>query len=175
MPHTDTVHSSYARHGFMTLTPTHGRWCWLLAVAAGTLLTACAAPEKPVTTPVTLNLVAAPDTNPDVQGRASPLVTRYYVLKAPGAFESADFFALQDKDTATLGADLVQREEFILRPGERRRVQLTLAADVKALGFTGAYRDLSHARWRLSTTLTPGQPVNLTVTFGAQGIALIPR
>lgn len=175
MSHSDTVHSSYASRDPATQAPAHGRRGCLLAVAAATLLAACAAPEKPVTTPVTLTLVAAPDTNPDAQGRASPLVTRYYVLKAPGAFELADFFALQDKDTATLGADLVQREEVVLRPGEQRAVRMTLAADTKALGFTGAYRDLSHARWRQSATLTPGQPLNLTVTFGAQGIALTPR
>lgn len=131
MSHSDTVHSSYASRDPATQAPAHGRRGCLLAVAAATLLAACAAPEKPVTTPVTLTLVAAPDTNPDAQGRASPLVTRYYVLKAPGAFELADFFALQDKDTATLGADLVQREEVVLRPGEQRAVRMTLAADAR--------------------------------------------
>lgn len=172
MSHADTVHSSYASEKTM---PQSGRRGWLVAAATGVLLAACATPEKPVTTPVSLTLVAAPDTNPDAQGRASPLVTRYYVLKAPGAFESADFFFLQDKDTATLGADLVQREEVILRPGEQRSVRLTLAADVKTLGFTGAYRDLNRSRWRQSVALTPGQPLNLTVTFGAQGVVLTPR
>ncbi len=174
MPRLHTVHSSYA--------PVRGlcgsaRRNWLLAVGASALglLAGCAKPEKPVTTSVTLTLVAAPDANPDAQGRASPLVTRYYVLKGPGGFDAADFFSLQDKDSATLGADLVQREEIIMRPGEQRRVQLTLAADVKALGFTGAYRDLTHARWRQSLALQPGQPVVLTVTFGARGIGVTPR
>ncbi|MFD2376544.1 type VI secretion system lipoprotein TssJ [Ottowia pentelensis] len=69
MSHADTVHSSYASARTLRLP---GRRGWLLAAAAGVLLAACATPEKPVTTPVTLTLVAAPDTNPDAQGRASP-------------------------------------------------------------------------------------------------------
>lgn len=169
-----TVHSSYA---LPCEGPRSSGRHLLLALAAGALalLTSCAAPEKPLTTAVTLTLTAAPNTNPDATGRPSPLVTRYYVLKAPGAFETADFFSLQDKDSATLGADLVQREEVILRPGERRTVQLTLAADAKALGFTGAYRDLTHARWRQGYSLTPGQPLVLTVNYSAHGIELVPR
>lgn len=127
-----------------------------------------------MTTPVTLTLVAAPDATPTPRAGLA-LVTRYYVLKAPGAFELADFFCPAGQGHRHAGADLVQREEVVLRPGEQRAVRMTLAADAKALGFTGAYRDLNHARWRQSATLTPGQPLNLTVTFGAQGIALTPR
>lgn len=163
-----TVHSSYVLAGDR---PVRRRLLMAACTGVLALLGACAAP-KPVTTPVALTLAAAPNVNPDRQGRASPVVTRYYVLKAPGAFEAADFFSLQDKDAATLGADLVQREEVILRPGERRSVQLTLGADVKALGFMGGYRDLTHARWLQSVPLTPGQPLALTVTYGARGIEL---
>lgn len=168
----DTVHLSY-----MSAAP-HAevrRRAWLTAGAALGLGLVVGCASKPVTTPVTLQFVAAPDVNPDARGRASPVLARFYALKAPGAFDAADFFSLQDKDSATLGADLVQREELILRPGERKSLELVLPADVAALGFIGAYRDLNRARWRQGVAVTPGAPLALVVTYGAQGIAVTRR
>lgn len=167
-----TVHSSYvSAHGGRLLARRH----WLAAGGALALGLVAGCATKPVITPVTLTLHASNDVNPDAQRRASPVVARLYVLKATGEFELADFFALQDKDAATLGADLMQREEVILRPGEQKRFDLKLGADAKALGFMGGYRDLARARWRQSMMLTPGQPLTVTASFGAQGIALAQR
>src|SRR6516225_1133771 len=92
-----------------------GQWRWAACcmLVLGALVAGCAAPPppKPVVTQVSLTLTAAADANPDARGRASPLAVRVYVLKTPGAFQSTDFFTLYDKDVATLGADLIQREE----------------------------------------------------------------
>jgi tRNA-dihydrouridine synthase len=68
-----------------------------------------------VVTTVAVTLTAGADANPDARGRASPLTVRVYAMKAPGPFEGADFFSLFEKDQATLGAELVQREEVLLR------------------------------------------------------------
>lgn len=168
----DTVHSSYMPRADVSGSR---RRAWLaggMGLGLG-LLVGCA--SKPVTTPVTLHFAATPDVNPNAQGRPSPVMARFYALKAPGGFDAADFFSLQDKDTATLGADLVQREELVLRPGEQKSLQLVLPPEVKALGFIGAYRDLNRARWRQGVAVTPGAPLTLVVTFGAQGITVAPR
>ena len=125
-------------------------------------------------TPVALNLVAGPDANPDARGRASPLTVRVYALKTPAPFEAADFFSLFEKDQATLGGELVQREEMLLRPGESRKLAMTLSADVKALAFMAAFRDLDRARWREVRMLDVGKPHDLTVTFGARQISVQP-
>lgn len=167
----DTVHLSYVAAPWRQL---HRR-AWLAATAALGLGLMAGCASKPVTTPVALQFVATPDVNPDARGRASPILARVYALKAPGGFDAADFFSLQDKDSATLGADLVQREELMLRPGERKSLQLVLPADAAALGFTGAYRDLNHARWRQGLAVTPGTALALTVTYGARGIDVTPR
>lgn len=147
---------------------------WLLfpALLALLLLAGCATPPPPVTTPVALTLVAAPDVNPDAQGRASPIAVRFYALKAPGGFESADYFSLQDRDTETLGADLALRKEMVLSPGEQQDFQFELDADVNAVGFIGGYRDLNHARWRQVLPLSVGEPLAATVRFESDGIAL---
>ena len=145
---------------------------WLVGVAG------CSSPPpppKPITTPVAMTLVAGADANPDARGRASPLTVRVYALKTRGAFESADFFSLFEKDQATLGAEMAQREELLLRPGDTRKLEMTLAADVKAIGVMAAYRDLDRARWREVRVVEPGKPLVLTTTFGARQIRIEPR
>lgn len=144
----------------------------LMALAA-LALAGCAA-KPPVVTPVAMTVTAGADANPDVRGRASPLTVRVYVLKSPGPFEGADFFSLFEKDTATLGAELVQREEMLLRPGESKKLDMTLPADAKAIGVMAAYRDLDRARWREVRAIEVGKPVVLTVTLGARQIRIEP-
>jgi type VI secretion system protein VasD len=132
-------------------------------------------PPKPITTPVAMTLVAGADANPDARGRASPLTVRVYALKTSGAFESADFFSLFEKDQATLGAEMVQREEMLLRPGDSKKLEMTLAADIKAIGVMAAYRDLDRARWREVKVVEPGKALVLTTTFGARQIRIETR
>lgn len=160
-----THHSSYEHS---VAWPSRRRIAALGLAAAGLLMAGCA--SKPVVTPVSLTLTAAADANPDARGRASPLTVRVYALKTPGAFEGADFFSLFEKDQATLGAELVQREEMLLRPGESKKLDLTLPADAKAIGVMAAFRDLDRARWREVRAVKPGQAQVLNVTFGARQI-----
>lgn len=160
-----THHSSY--EGLLAAA-SRRRIAALGLAAAGLWLAGCA--SKPVVTPVSITLTAAADANPDARGRASPLTVRVYALKTPGPFEGADFFSLFEKDQATLGAELVQREEMLLRPGESKKLDLTLPADAKAIGVMAAFRDLDRARWREVRAVTPGQAQVLHVTFGARQI-----
>ena len=53
-----------------------------------------------------LNVAAHGNVNPDDNGRPSPVVLRVYQLKDDAAFKDAEFFALFDKEQATLGASL---------------------------------------------------------------------
>ncbi|GAA4349861.1 type VI secretion system lipoprotein TssJ [Variovorax defluvii] len=145
-------------------------------LAAGVLAAGCAKPPPPppppVTTPVAMTLVAGADANPDARGRASPLTVRVYALKTSSAFESADFFSLFEKDQATLGADMAQREEVLLRPGDSKKLEMVLAADIKAIGVMAAYRDLDRARWREVKVVEPGKALVLTTNFGARQIRI---
>ena len=166
-----TPHSSYGRVLFAGLRVLV--LGWLVSLLAG-----CAKPPppppKPIVTPVSMTLVAGADANPDARGRASPLNVRVYALKTTSAFESADFFTLFEKDQATLGAELIQREELLLRPGESKKLEMTLPADAKALGVIAAYRDLERARWRDARVVEPGTPLVLTVALGARQVRIDP-
>lgn len=117
----------------------------LLAVAA------CgAAPPKPV--PARALIAAAADVNPDASGRASPVVLRIYQLKEAGAFNDADFFALFEREQATLGAGLLAREEYALQPGEQRELEIEIAPEARFIGAVAAFRDIDNARWRAVST-----------------------
>jgi type VI secretion system protein VasD len=123
---------------------------FLVSVAC---LVACkSAPPKPPI--VKLSITAAADVNPDAQNRASPVVVRVYQLKDDAAFKDADFFALYDKEQATLAAALGSRQEFELAPGEHRLIDFEVALDTRFIGVAAAYRDLRNAEWRAQTGST---------------------
>lgn len=114
------------------------------------LLASCASSDPKPHEPLRLNLTvsAATTVNPDDRGRAAPIVVRIYELKTDNAFKAADYFSLQDKDKAVLSDDLVKRDEFQLRPGERQTIRRIADAGTTALGVLAQYRDLPHAVWR---------------------------
>ncbi|WP_043089206.1 type VI secretion system lipoprotein TssJ, partial [Pseudomonas aeruginosa] len=99
----------------------------LIVALFGLLLAACSSspPETPPTR-VVIWLHAAPNLNPSAAGQAAPLRLRLYELKKDTAFGRADYFALTDNAQSTLGGDLVEQDEFLLRPGEERRIERTL-------------------------------------------------
>ncbi|MCL4739371.1 MAG: type VI secretion system lipoprotein TssJ [Burkholderiaceae bacterium] len=127
-----------------------------LALAAG-----CA--TKPAPTRLEGSIVAAADLNPSVSGRPSPLILRVYELRSETAFNQADFMSLYQSDQATLGAELVAREEVMLQPGQTRPLARALDAQTRFVGVFAAYRDLERAVWRASVAVRPGKANRLTI------------
>ena len=120
-----------------------------LLVSYGALMGCSSPPPKPPQpVNVKLTLVASPDVNPDGQNRPSPIVVRIYQLKDDTGFKDADYFALYDKEPATLAAALVSRVEFELAPGEKRTVDYAVSPDTRYIGVAAAYRDIRNAQWR---------------------------
>ena len=119
----------------------------ILLVLAAAGLAACASqPPKPVATQATLS--ASADVNPDSEGRPSPVVVRIYQLKGDAEFNDAGFFALFDNEKATLGENLIMRDERTLFPGQKAPFNVALSPDARFLGVVAAYRDIRSSRWR---------------------------
>ncbi len=119
----------------------------IAAWAAMVVTIACASsPPKPARTRLTV--AATADTNPDANGRPSPVVVRVYQLKADTAFNAAEFFALFDDEMKVLGPDLIGRNEYTVAPSERRTLEMDVSADAKFVGIIAAYRDIRNAQWR---------------------------
>ena len=162
--------------------PSAGGWRGMArsACVLGVLaLAACATPPPPPPPPpppviseIQLLVVAGPDVNPDARKRASPVLVRIYALKSAAPFEAADFFSLYEKDTATLGGELVQREEFLLRPGEEKALPLKFGPEVKSIGVMVGFRDLERARWRDVHAINIGKAAELKVKLNGSQIGL---
>lgn len=153
------------------------------------------APQPPVVPPPKVAVVPArvidititgdAAMNADAQGAASPVLLRVYLLKGTTAFQGADFFSLFERDQATLGGDLLTREEMHLRPGQSLSFSRALTADARAIAVFAAFRDLERSRWRAfealppppqATTSPPPKPiaVPIGIRVGARQVALGP-
>ncbi len=102
-------------------------------------------------------VIASAQVNPDARRRPSPVVVKVFELKAPTLFEQADFVSLFEKDQAVLAAELVSREEFVLRPGETRPIAKALAPETRFIGVMAAFRELERARWRAVVPVVAGK------------------
>ena len=123
-------------------------------------------PPPPKPTTVAGSIEASAQLNPSPSQRPSPMLLRIYELKSATSFNGADFMALYQADQATLGTEMVAREEHTLRPGESRPYQKTLAADTRFIAVFGAYRDLTRATWRAVVPVPAGQAHKLTIRAG---------
>ena len=140
----------------------------LVSIAAG-----CASPPPPPPpTVVNVTLAAAPDVNAGPDKKGAPIVVRLYQLGSTAGFNGAEFFALYNKDSATLGTDLVKREDFELAPGQTKKATLSPQDPVKAIGLFGGYRDFSHVTWRGTADIPPHQVTTVTVTAAADGLTV---
>ncbi len=117
---------------------------------------------------------ASTDVNPDLRRRPSPILLRLYELKAAAVFSNLDFMSLFQRDQAELGADVVAREEFILQPGESRKLDRTVDAQARFVGVFAAYRDLDRARWRALAPLKVGASQTWEIKADALGVSINP-
>jgi type VI secretion system protein VasD len=109
-----------------------------------------------------VTIQAAAGVNPNDDGRPSPVVVRLYQLRTVDVFKAADFGKLSGSDQATLGQDLIRRDEYTLTPGGRRQVELELPEDAAALCAIAAFQRLEQAVWRACVDL-PATVVAVTV------------
>lgn len=118
--------------------------------------------------PASMNavVVASPQVNPDVRKRASPVMVRIFELKSSTVFDQADFVSLYEKEQAVLGADLLGRDEFVLRPGESRSVNKVLSPDTRFIGVMVGYREIERARWRSVVPVAVGKKNEIRVDLG---------
>ncbi|GAA4333553.1 hypothetical protein GCM10023144_24930 [Pigmentiphaga soli] len=143
--------------------------------AAG--LAACAGkppppPPPPPPTVALVSLAAAADANPDARGRASPVSLRIYELRSRAAFDSADFFSLYSRDRETLGADLANKDERVLKPGDSAQFKLDPKPDTRFIGVVAAYRDIERANWRAVAEIPPNKTTPVRVRVERNGLAL---
>ena len=137
------------------------------------LAVSCAAPPPPPPpTIVNVSLATTATVNQTPDKKGAPIVLRLYQLSSPAGFNGAEFFQLFNKDQATLGTDLVKREDFELSPGQTKSATLTPTDMVKAVGVFGAYRDFQHVTWRGVADIPAHLTTTLTITADSDGVTV---
>ena len=125
----------------------------LISVTTFLFVSGCASTPKPTITKVSLH--AQPSVNPDSDGRASPVVVKFYELKSATSFNATDFFSLSESEQKALGAELINSEVFQLRPGEKLEFDRPLNSDTRHLAAVAEFRDLEHSQWRATLAIPP--------------------
>ncbi|AIR88604.1 type VI secretion system lipoprotein TssJ [Pseudomonas cremoricolorata] len=130
----------------------------LVAAAALILLSACskdATPQAPAEQAVQLYFSAAAGLNPGASGEPAPVRVRIFELKNAAAFARADYFALAERAQQTLGSDLIDQDEVLLRPGQQLPVHRALDPSTRQIGLVVGYREIDRAQWRAVLAVPP--------------------
>lgn len=137
-------------------------------------LSSCAKPPPPPPKPTIfqVSLAVAANVNPDMRGRASPIVARLFELKSLAAFQSADYLSLSDRDKESLGNDLVAKEELVLQPGENRKFTRELHPDTRFVAVVAGYRDIERSRWRASVPVPLNEITPVTISVQERDISI---
>ena len=120
---------------------------------------------EPSSTVMKIKFEASEHLNPDIEGRASPLVARLYELKSADVFNNAEFFALYDDDKNILGDDIQYREDIELKPGEKRALTLETQPETRFIAVFAAFRDMEAAQWRTSVALPLNETTPVSIRF----------
>jgi type VI secretion system protein VasD len=148
------------------------RRAFAVFVATGLSLALAACGGAPPPGIVELTITASNDINPDTGGRASPVVLRVYQLAGPTTFQAADFFQLFDKETPTLAADLVGREELTIPPGGTLSLTIPLKPNTQRIGIAAAFRDIDKASWRAVVEVPPNKTTKLKAEVAKLQVSL---
>jgi type VI secretion system protein VasD len=136
---------------------------YLLAGATVAILAACSSAPPPPTV-VALTIKATASVNPGPDGQPSPVMLRIYQLGGTGSFEKADFFQLNDRDTALLGSDLLGKDQAVLTPGETKTMSFEVKPGTRFIGITAAYRDIDKAVWRVDVPVPGNQTTKIALS-----------
>ena len=106
---------------------------------------------------VVMEIEAASDINPNSTNRPSPVVLRIYQLKGFKKFDRADFMSLYIDDENMLGSDLVSKQEFFLKPDEKRTIFFEPDPSVHTVGVLALFRDVQQpdSQWKAATGIKP--------------------
>lgn len=146
----------------------------IFALLMTTVISGCFSKDPPPAPATIINaeVLASDAINPDGEGRPSPIVVRLYELKTLGTFNTAEFFPLFDEEAATLGDDLVYREEFSLIPGGKKLFTRTPAADTQYLAIIAAYRSIDQATWKAAVPIPAERVTNLIIQLDRLSVSI---
>ena len=140
-------------------------------IGGGALVLVACAPSGPGS--VTFVAQAAAGVNPGPDGADRPLTLQILQLRGAGAFDGADFFALQSPAKA-LGADLVSADAIALAPGGKATKTITLDPTTTLVALVAGFRDPAGKQFRTKSSVSPTDAVTFALDVTASGLQLPP-
>ena len=132
--------------------------------------------EDPRPSTLVWRLETTPGVNPDIAGRPSPIWVRVYQLRSIGVFSGAEFVSLFENDMDVLGAELLQRAEYVMTPHQvidPQQDPVSLHEDTRYIGVCAAYHEIDRAFWRDTVAVTPlNEDYSLTVKLDRLALRL---
>jgi type VI secretion system protein VasD len=135
------------------------------ALACGGAVSCGASPS------LTVSAQGAPGINPGPDGADRPLTITVVQMRGTGAFDSADFFALQDPASA-LGPDFVKADQIVLTAGTPVSRTIPIQEGVAAVGIIAGFRDPGGKTYRLKTP-APSGAAGVILGVTPSGISLM--
>lgn len=129
------------------------------------LITSCSTINAIIPPSTDINFNASADLNPDMNGRASPVVIKVFELSSRTIFDTQDFFTLYESPEDILGPDLLKKDELELQPEELQQYKMVLNKNTRYVGFVVAYRDIDSSRWRSVIEVSPTGYDNFTMNI----------
>lgn len=112
--------------------------------------------------------------NPDIDGAPQPVVLRLYYLRSEQPFAGADYSAIYSNESATLSASLIQREEYVLAPGQTQTLILPWPPGARYIGALAAFREPRKSQWRSLMQIPDHPPGKFTVKLDATAVTVSP-
>jgi len=129
------------------------------------LITSCSTINAIIPPSTDINFNVSSDINPDMNGRASPVVVKVFELSSRTIFDTQDFFTLYESPEDILGPDLLKKDELELQPEQLKKYQMVLNKNTRYVGFVVAYRDIDSSRWRSVIEVSPTGYDNFTMNM----------
>ncbi len=107
--------------------------------------------------------------NIDQTGNPTPVVVRFYELRDIQDFRKAEFNSLYNNEQTSVGKHIVKRDEFELKPGDKREIERVAKRDTRYIGILAAYNDVDNAKWRAIISLHK-DGTDLVIHLGKKGM-----
>ena len=152
----------------------HGLKSLVAMLGLGALVLSCGpAPEKqPDPTFAQVNVTAADNSNPDSQGRASPVRVYLYALKPGAQFATGDPDALLGGELGAAAESMNRIADFVLIAGKTTKRRFELPDDTDAIGIAVAYRAFDTSKWRASAPIKANQVTLLKANIGSNEVTI---
>lgn len=142
----------------------------IILIAIATLFSGCSSAKKPYQ--LTMMYQAVEHLNPDIEGKAAPLVVILYQLKSPTKFQEAEFFSLYTDSTKVLGKNLLDKREIEIQPNQNITEVQNLCSETAYLGVVAGYRDITNAKWKSIFKVSGEKSITMKLVLGMLGIDL---